>query len=59
MPEKEAKVRSKINKLLEESGWRLLDISSGGATNTITKDLYISNIWAFLYQIGNMLETFT
>jgi len=27
MPLKEAKARIKINKLLEESGWRLTDVS--------------------------------
>ena len=31
MPAKEAKARIKINKLLEESGWRLVDDSSGSA----------------------------
>ncbi len=29
MPDKEAKARKKINKLLEESGWRLLDCTAG------------------------------
>jgi len=31
MPPKEAKARIKINKLLEESGWRLLDDKNGRA----------------------------
>src|SRR4030042_2845497 len=31
MPPKEAKARIKINKLLEESGWRLLDDRKGKA----------------------------
>jgi len=31
MPQKEAKARIKINKLLEESGWRLLDSHDGKA----------------------------
>lgn len=29
MPEKEAKARIKINKLLEESGWRFFDDGRG------------------------------
>ena len=32
MPLKEARARIKINKLLEESGWRLVDDSNGPAT---------------------------
>jgi len=31
MPQKEAKARIKINKLLEEAGWRLLDVPDGKA----------------------------
>ena len=31
MPAKEAKARIKINKLLEESGWRLVDDGNGPA----------------------------
>lgn len=31
MPAKEAKARIKINKLLEESGWRLIDDGGGPA----------------------------
>ena len=31
MAEKEAKARIKINKLLEEAGWRLLDDEKGKA----------------------------
>lgn len=31
MPEKEAKARIKINKLLEEAGWRFFDTKEGKA----------------------------
>lgn len=34
MPEKEAKARIKINKLLEEAGWRLVD-GPGGKANVV------------------------
>src|SRR5664280_1246388 len=49
MPPKEAKARIKINNLLQESGWRLLDNNTGNAnvvlennvkiTHTVTDDL--------------------
>ncbi len=37
MPAKEAKARIKINKLLEESGWRLVDDNNGPA-NVVLED---------------------
>lgn len=37
MPKKEAKARIKINKLLEETGWWLIDTESGPA-NVLLKN---------------------
>jgi len=34
MAEKEAKARIKINKLLEEAGWRFFDDENGPANNS-------------------------
>jgi type I restriction enzyme R subunit len=35
---KEAKARIKINKLLEQAGWRFFDLSDGEADNEIHKN---------------------
>jgi len=43
MPEKEAKARIKINKLLEESGWRLVDDSSGPANIVLENNVKITH----------------
>lgn len=42
MPAKEAKARIKINKLLEESGWRLIDDSSGEANIVLESKVKIT-----------------
>jgi type I restriction enzyme R subunit len=43
MSEKEAKARIKINKLLEESGWRLIDNSKGPANVELENKVRITN----------------
>ena len=42
MPEKEAKARIKINKLLEEAGWRLLDGPEGKANVLLENNVNIT-----------------
>lgn len=43
MPPKEAKARIKINKLLEESGWRLIDDSTGKANVVLENNVKITH----------------
>jgi type I restriction enzyme, R subunit len=43
MPPKEAKARIKINNLLQESGWRLLDDSIGTANVVLENNVMISH----------------
>jgi type I restriction enzyme, R subunit len=43
MPAKEAKARIKINKLLEESGWRLIDDSNGSANVVLENKVKITH----------------
>ncbi len=43
MPAKEAKARIKINKLLEESGWRLIDDSNGTANVVLENNVKITH----------------
>ena len=43
MPAKEAKARIKINKLLEESGWRLIDCSEGAANVVLENNVKITH----------------
>ena len=42
MPAKEAKARIKINKLLEESGWRLIDDNMGTANVVLENNAKIT-----------------
>lgn len=46
MPAKEAKARIKINKLLEDSGWRLVDDSAGKANVVLENNVRITRIVA-------------
>lgn len=46
MPAKEAKARIKINKLLEESEWRLLDDSKGAANVVLENNMKITRTMA-------------
>jgi type I restriction enzyme R subunit len=57
MPEKEAKARIKINKLLEESGWRLLDNSSGKANVVLENNVKLTH--AVTDIMGNDFEKIT
>jgi type I restriction enzyme R subunit len=41
MPEKEAKARIKINKLLEEAGWRFFDTEKGKANILLENNVKI------------------
>ena len=43
MPEKEAKARIKINNLLQESGWRLIDDSTGKANVVLENNVKITH----------------
>jgi type I restriction enzyme, R subunit len=43
MPEKEAKARIKINKLLEESGWQLLDTSTSKANVVLENNVKLTH----------------
>ena len=43
MPPKEAKARIKINKLLEDSGWRLVDDSNGPANVVLENNVKITH----------------
>ncbi len=43
MPPKEAKARIKINKLLEESGWRLIDDDNGAANVVLENNVKITH----------------
>ena len=46
MPPKEAKARIKINNLLQDSGWRLLDDSTGTANVVLENNVKITHIMA-------------
>lgn len=46
MPEKEAKARIKINKLLQDSGWRLIDDTTGPANVVLENNVKITYIVA-------------
>ena len=44
MAEKEAKARIKINKLLEEAGWRFFDTDKGKATIKLESSIKIDDL---------------
>jgi transposase InsO family protein len=49
MAEKEAKARIKINKLLEESGWRFFDNSEGEIFYTLKEAKTLIEKWRMEY----------
>ncbi len=54
---KEAKARIKINKLLEEAGWRLLDDENGPANVVLENNTKITT--AYLDELGQNFEKTT
>jgi len=54
MAEKEAKARIKINKLLEESGWRFFDDATGKANITLESSVKLSK--AAINELGENFE---
>ena len=53
MPSKEAKARIRINKLLEEAGWRLTDGKAGKANVLLESQVKITDIQKILVYIKN------
>ena len=54
MAEKEAKARIKINRLLEESGWRFFDDATGKANITLESSVKLSK--AAINELGENFE---
>src|SRR5437868_5525996 len=54
MAEKEAKARIKINKLLEEAGWRFFDDDKGNANILLEQNVKLTK--SLLDELGNDFE---